>query len=100
MTKDYVLAVLKTTPGHVSGEAVSRSLGISRMAVNTAVKALRDEGYKIDSAPRRGYRLIESPDRLSAGEMMVFLPSSLPDGERPGPGNGRFDQRKSQGTGR
>ena len=76
MTKDYVLAVLKTTPGHVSGEAVSRSLGISRMAVNTAVKALRDEGYKIDSAPRRGYRLIESPDRLSAGEMMVFLPSS------------------------
>ena len=68
MLRDEVLALLKRGE-ELSGEAMSQALGVSRAAVWKAVEALRGEGYAISSAPRRGYRLEGSPDRLSAGEL-------------------------------
>ena len=52
---------------------MSRALGVSRAAVWKAMESLRDEGYVISSAPRRGYALEGSPDRLSAGELAGAL---------------------------
>ena len=70
MLRDEVLALLRAREGEpLSGEAVSRELGVSRAAVWKAMEALRQEGYGISSAPRRGYWLEESPDLLSAGEL-------------------------------
>ena len=70
MLRDEVLALLRAREGEpLSGEAVSRELGVSRAAVWKAMEALRQEGYSISSAPRRGYWLEESPDLLSAGEL-------------------------------
>ena len=69
MRKDDVLALLKAAEAPLSGEAMSRALGVSRAAVWKAVEALRGEGYAISSAPRRGYLLEGSPDVLSAGEL-------------------------------
>ena len=68
--RDEVLALLKAREGKpLSGEEMSRALGVSRAAVWKAMESLRDEGYVISSAPRRGYALEGSPDRLSAGEL-------------------------------
>ena len=75
MTKDEVLAILKRERGYVSGAAISQQLGISRAAVNTAVKSLRAQGYQITSATNRGYCLAHSPNCLSAGELRAFLPA-------------------------
>ena len=50
----------------VSGEALSGKLGLSRTAVWKVVNALRRHGYRIEAVPSRGYRLLESPDRLTA----------------------------------
>lgn len=70
--RDEVLALLKAREGKpLSGEEMSRALGVSRAAVWKAMESLRDEGYVISSAPRRGYALEESPDRLSPGELMA-----------------------------
>ena len=44
--------------GFVSGEKISAELGISRAAVWKRVEALRAQGYAIESAGRRGYRLV------------------------------------------
>ncbi len=74
MTKDSVLSILAKNEGYVSGETISSSLGISRAAVNLAVKALREEGCVIESSTRKGYRLTWSPDRLTAGDLGAFLP--------------------------
>lgn len=74
MTKDIVLALLKKTPGYFSGEEMSRALGVSRSAVHAAVEALRKDGYQIDSATNRGYRLNGSPGTLNAGEILGWLP--------------------------
>ena len=76
MLRDEVLTILKQQEGYISGEEISRRLGVTRMAVSNAVKALRGEGYVIDSATNRGYRLRKSADRLSAGDLYAFLPES------------------------
>ena len=70
MSREKVLALLTEKRGEpLSGEAMSRSLGISRAAVWKAVEALRQEGYVIASAPNRGYCLESAPDRLREGEL-------------------------------
>ena len=71
-TKDAVLYALKTG-GELSGEEISRKLGVSRAAVNLAVQALRKEGYGVASATNRGYRLTKAPEKLSVGELLPFL---------------------------
>ncbi|MBQ0059658.1 MAG: biotin--[acetyl-CoA-carboxylase] ligase [Lachnospiraceae bacterium] len=78
-TKDHVLQLLQKNTDFVSGEMISKDLGISRMAVSTAVKTLRSEGYKIESVTRRGYRLCEAPDLLSLGAILGHLDDSWKD---------------------
>ena len=73
MTKDEVYSILKNAQGYVSGEKISSQLGVSRAAVNVAVKALRKEGYEIASVTNRGYCLISSPDGLTVGAVMSYL---------------------------
>ncbi len=63
--KAKILTLLKTNaPEYVSGEDISDSLGVSRTAIWKHIKALRDEGYIVESHPRVGYRLCGMPDRL------------------------------------
>ena len=75
MSKQRVLALLgHSGKAYLSGEAMSRELGISRAAVWKAIEGLRQEGYQISSAPNRGYRLDAAPDKLSAGGIAGQLP--------------------------
>ena len=70
MSREQVLSLLLQQENqYVSGEAMSRTLGISRAAVWKAIEALRQEGYTIQSAPNRGYRLDSAPDRVREGEL-------------------------------
>lgn len=73
-TKDYVAAELIRNDNYISGEALSSKLGISRAAINTAVKSLKSDGYDIESSTRKGYLLKSHPDKLTLGEMLAFLP--------------------------
>lgn len=75
MTKESVLAILKQNNDYVSGEKISNELGVSRMAISTAVKALRKDGYDIVSVTNRGYLLKHNPNlnRLTSGELMSYL---------------------------
>lgn len=74
MTKDLVLAALKKSNEYISGERISAALGVSRAAVNAAIKSLREDGYEILSSTNRGYLFVSSPDKLSFGEMLSVLP--------------------------
>ena len=73
MTRDLVLSILKTRKGYVSGELISKELGLTRAAVNLAVKALRKDGYVILSSTKLGYMLKSAPDRLTSGELLTVL---------------------------
>ncbi|GAB4487953.1 MAG: biotin--[acetyl-CoA-carboxylase] ligase [Thermodesulfovibrionales bacterium] len=59
---DSLLRLLKQHDGFVSGEQLSRTLGISRAAVWKKIRALRSRGCVIESLPSRGYSLKKTPD--------------------------------------
>ena len=70
MSREKVLSLLLGQGEKpLSGEAMSRELGVSRAAVWKAIEALRQEGYEITSAPNRGYQLESAPDRVREGEL-------------------------------
>lgn len=73
MTKDSVLTILRNENKYVSGETISNLLGVSRAAVNTAVKTLRAEGYDILSTTNKGYYLNAVPNSLNQNELSVYL---------------------------
>lgn len=73
MTKDQVLLLLKQAEDYISGETMSREIGVSRAAIHTAVNKLRKEGYQIVSTTNKGYRLENTVDQLTLGEITSFL---------------------------
>ena len=74
-TKDAVLAYLKKCGNYVSGETLGETLGISRMAINSAVNTLRRDGYEISSVTNKGYCVTASPDVINDGELLARLPA-------------------------
>ena len=74
MTKDRVLDFLWSHADEsISGEELAARLDLSRTAVWKAVDQLRNEGYLIESAPRRGYRLLSKSDVLSEAGIRKYL---------------------------
>ena len=73
MLKDDVLKLILREDGYLSGEAISKTLGVTRAAVNSAVKTLREEGYFIESSTNKGYLLKHCPDILSKGSISAGL---------------------------
>ena len=69
---DELLEMLVLEP-YVSGETMSKKLGITRAAVWKRIEALRGQGFVIESAGKRGYRLLEPYDSL----LPVFLKKGL-----------------------
>lgn len=75
MSRETVLALLRRQEGDfVSGEEISRQLGLSRAAVWKAVDALRRDGYTVEARTGLGYRLAAAPDALTEPEIHRFLP--------------------------
>lgn len=66
MEREQVAALLAGAEGHISGEEMSRALGVTRAAVWKEIEALRRAGWLIESSTRKGYRLAGPPPSLSA----------------------------------
>lgn len=62
----------------LSGQELAEQLGVSRAAIWKAVNALRQEGYQIEAANNRGYRLSGGTDRLSEAGIRLWLDDSCP----------------------
>jgi len=62
-TKKRVLKALRGCSGYLSGETLSKQLGISRVSIWKHIRGLKEDGYVIE-ASSRGYKLISSPDLL------------------------------------
>lgn len=72
-TIDGVLAVLTQADAPVSGERLARKLGVSRNSVWKAIEQLRKEGYAIEAATNRGYKLVDAPDRIRIAGIRPWL---------------------------
>ncbi|HTY91273.1 MAG TPA: biotin--[acetyl-CoA-carboxylase] ligase [Methanocella sp.] len=77
MTKEEILNILREAGDYVSGEALAEKLGISRAAVWKHIHTLIKEGYGVDIAQGKGYKLISLPDKLYPSEVRYGLQTKL-----------------------
>lgn len=74
MSQQRVQEALQAAEGaYLSGQELSRTLGISRAAVWKAVEILRRQGYDIEARTGRGYRLVGVPDLLTQETVERYL---------------------------
>ena len=71
--KASILSALYEADGYVSGQQLCDKLAVSRTAVWKVMNQLKEEGYVIESVPRKGYRILERPDCITAEEVQSRL---------------------------
>lgn len=54
---------------YTSGQVLCEKLGVSRQAIWKNILQLKEAGYQIESQPKKGYRLLESADRLVGADI-------------------------------
>lgn len=73
MRKRILELLRKNGAEPTSGEEISRQLEVSRTAIWKHIQTLKNEGYDIESVPKRGYILKEAPNRLFPQEILSRL---------------------------
>ncbi|MCH3963168.1 MAG: biotin--[acetyl-CoA-carboxylase] ligase [Clostridium sp.] len=72
--KESILNLLReNNDTFLSGQLISEKLKVSRTAIWKYINILRNEGYRIDSSPKKGYKLMYSPDILTYDEIKCNL---------------------------
>ncbi len=61
----------------ISGEEISRILGVTRSAVWKQIGLLRERGFRIEAHPSKGYRLIDSPDSLLPADLQAGFETAV-----------------------
>lgn len=77
MKYDILKALREAAPEFVSGEALSRQLGVTRTSVWKCINELRTENYEIEASSRNGYRFVSKPARLNAFEIAYRLGTEI-----------------------
>lgn len=57
----------------ISGEELSNKLGVSRTAIWKHIKALKEDGYIIESISRKGYKLLQEADTIIVEDLIDQL---------------------------
>jgi BirA family biotin operon repressor/biotin-[acetyl-CoA-carboxylase] ligase len=72
--KSKIIRLLKKGGNEfISGQDISKKLGVSRTAIWKYMNQIREDGYEIESISNRGYRLVSSPDILTFEEIGPYL---------------------------
>ncbi|MED3553613.1 biotin--[acetyl-CoA-carboxylase] ligase [Cytobacillus praedii] len=57
----------------LSGQALADLVGCSRTAVWKHIEELRKEGFELEAVRRKGYKIIKTPERVTADEIRLGL---------------------------
>lgn len=68
-----ILQILRESSQAISGESIARQLGVSRSGVWKAIKKLREDGYQIEAATNKGYRLVSESGALTPENIRRLL---------------------------
>lgn len=75
--ESLILKTLMERNDYVSGQELSKLLGISRATINRSVKRLISRGFPIEVHPRLGYRLSNLDDLSTAPRIVSMIPYKL-----------------------
>lgn len=71
---ERLLQLFRENPDrYLSGEQISRQLGVSRTAIWKHIQELKQAGFEIEAVPRLGYRLLHSSPLLVADDIRARL---------------------------
>ena len=67
--KVELLKILRTSGEYVSGQYLCGHFGVSRTAIWKVIRQLKEEGYEIEAVKNKGYRILVTPDVMTAEEL-------------------------------
>lgn len=73
LRKKLIDAFTNTKEDYLSGQHLADFIGCSRTAVWKHVEELRKEGFELEAVRRKGYRIIKTPERVTADEIRLGL---------------------------
>lgn len=71
--KAAILKMLREADGYVSGQEICARLGVSRTAVWKVIRQLQEDGYQVEAVRSKGYRIVDSPDVMTAEELESLI---------------------------
>ena len=71
--KTELLKILRESDGYVSGQQLCERFHVSRTAVWKVIQQLKEEGYEVEAVKNRGYRIMATPDVITAEEISSRL---------------------------
>ena len=74
--KEKILKCLREAEDYVSGQELCQLFDVSRTAIWKVMNQLKDEGYVIDAVKNKGYKLVQTPDLVTAEEIESLLETS------------------------
>ncbi|MBU3107621.1 biotin--[acetyl-CoA-carboxylase] ligase [Clostridium gasigenes] len=75
--KEEILNLLKSNNNYISGEEISKLIGITRSSVWKYINMLKKDGYIIDGVSNKGYKLIFEADLISLNEIKSNLTTNF-----------------------
>lgn len=73
MRRKILESLYKNKGNFVSGEVLSTELGVSRTAIWKHINSLKEEGYNIETMPRKGYKVLDMVDTILPKEIQTHL---------------------------
>lgn len=73
LRKKLLDAFTNTNEEYLSGQLLAELIGCSRTAVWKHIEELRKEGFELEAVRRKGYRIIKTPENVSADEIRLGL---------------------------
>lgn len=73
LRKDLLDAFTNAGESYLSGQHIAELIGCSRTAVWKHIEELRKEGFELEAVRRKGYRIVKTPEKITADELRLGL---------------------------
>lgn len=75
--KDLLDAFTNAGEAYLSGQHLAELIGCSRTAVWKHIEELRKEGFELEAVRKKGYRILKTPERITADEIRLGLKTNF-----------------------
>lgn len=77
LRKKLLDAFTSVDGGYLSGQYLAELIGCSRTAVWKHIEELRKEGFELEAVRRKGYRILKTPEKITADEIRLGLTTNF-----------------------
>lgn len=75
--KKLLDAFTNSGESYLSGQHLAELIGCSRTAVWKHIEELRKEGFELEAVRKKGYRILKTPEKITADEIRLGLSTSF-----------------------